>query len=785
VAKKSPETGLKYSRRGGASLLGILIGPILWVWCFCFLIWYFMQPGFFGEYRIADMLGLLLPEELLRATWQGPGEYRGVGGLDRVGPMLLALGWLGLGYLVGRPITEPLFCTLTRMESAALSVLVGLALLSTSVLLLGLTGLLHRFGLIISVACLLLLSFLLRKSTAVSSSIQRQGSRSGSPKLEGGSQISRWSWRLLQAATVTLALMYILNAAMPPFEFDVVEYHLQGPKEFFQAGRINYVAHNVYLNMPLGVEMHSLAAMVTVGGSDGWWWGGLAGKMISGLLSLVAALLAAGFACRHFGVVAGWITAALLLSSPGNIHVAGCGLIDSALGAYFLGSLVSLLCFFQLLKAAETELMMTENAVGEHELKISRLGNDSIFAAALVTSLLSGSAVACKYTGLIYVWLPCTAAILIGGFAQTHRAGLLAFGRLAFVIFIGFTVTGAPWLIKNAMAVGNPVFPLAYQILGGPEADWTADQATRWSNAHHPASSSEMTGATGIQATYGFSAMTSSLHRVIVGSPYLPPALIPLVLIGLTVCVIKLGSGSAHRSGKRLGSGLNRQWDIDPILLSALLMIWCFGIWWLFTHRIDRFWLPLLPLMAVIAASAAGSISRNPQPGWLIFPVLISVIYGNTVSISGVLCDQRWFVPYHNLRLDGGDQQRAGRIPQTTEWVNRGLERANILLIGEARVYDFLPSVHYATCFNYPPGEKQLRNQPAAKQKAWLKEQQITHIMVHWREITRYRSSGNYGFSEWPVPEDIEQMVESGVVKPVDDWPFEMTEVMLLQVVGD
>ena len=47
----------------------------------------------------------------------------------------------------------------------------------------------------------------------------------------------------------------ILGSMLPAIDFDVLEYHLQGPKEYFQAGRIAFLPHNVYTNMPFGVEM--------------------------------------------------------------------------------------------------------------------------------------------------------------------------------------------------------------------------------------------------------------------------------------------------------------------------------------------------------------------------------------------------------------------------------------------------------------------------------------------------------------------------------------------------
>ncbi len=50
-------------------------------------------------------------------------------------------------------------------------------------------------------------------------------------------------------------VVMILGSMLPSIDFDVLEYHLQGPKEYYQAGRIAFLPHNVYTSMPFGVEM--------------------------------------------------------------------------------------------------------------------------------------------------------------------------------------------------------------------------------------------------------------------------------------------------------------------------------------------------------------------------------------------------------------------------------------------------------------------------------------------------------------------------------------------------
>ncbi len=85
--------------------------------------------------------------------------------------------------------------------------------------------------------------------------------------MDQGLRVIKWIMIAWLAATI------MLGAWVPPSEFDVLEYHLQAPKEFFRT----FVPHNIYANMPLGAEMHSLAAMTLLGTYDGW-LGAMVGK---------------------------------------------------------------------------------------------------------------------------------------------------------------------------------------------------------------------------------------------------------------------------------------------------------------------------------------------------------------------------------------------------------------------------------------------------------------------------------------------------------------------------
>ncbi len=49
--------------------------------------------------------------------------------------------------------------------------------------------------------------------------------------------------------------------------------------------------------------------------------------------------------------------------------------------------------------------------------------------------------------------------------------------------------------------------------------------------------------------------------------------------------------------------------------------------WWLLTHRLDRFWLPILPVLAVLAGLGADWIRRR---GW-------TIVLGVIVAVSLVI----------------------------------------------------------------------------------------------------------------------------------------------------
>ena len=166
---------------------------------------------------------------------------------------------------------------------------------------------------------------------------------------------------------------------LPPFDFDVREYHLQAPKEFFQAGRITFLPHNVYANMPLGTEMLSLAGMVVIGD---WWTGALVGKtLIAGFAPLTALGAVRRPGRRLASPSAGVLAALVYISIPWIALVSTQGLVEGAFAFYLF--------------AASTPCCCGATA--------TRKARASLADWLVLAGFLAGGAVATKYPGVVYL----------------------------------------------------------------------------------------------------------------------------------------------------------------------------------------------------------------------------------------------------------------------------------------------------------------------------------------------------------------------------------------------
>lgn len=191
-----------------------------------------------------------------------------------------------------------------------------------------------------------------------------------------------------------------------------------------------------------------------------------------------------------------------------------------------------------------------------------------------------------------------------------------------------------------------------------------------------------------------------------------------------------------------------------------------FAQWWLLTHRIDRFWVPLIPVVALLAASgclwSSSRLWRCVCGGFVVFSVLFNLGF-----VTTPLCG-------FNAYLSDLDQARSGaeNTAEGIHYLNQLADAgklprdATVLCVGDAQVFDARPRVLYNTVFNQPIFREWLAVRPA-KDPPWqdwslrpieevrrkFESEGVTHVLVNWQEILRYRMT--YGHSTSSLRSDL------------------------------
>jgi hypothetical protein len=193
----------------------------------------------------------------------------------------------------------------------------------------------------------------------------------------------------------------------------------------------------------------------------------------------------------------------------------------------------------------------------------------------------------------------------------------------------------------------------------------------------------------------------------------------------------------------------------------AFYVGYIFFTWWFFTHRLDRFWLPLLPSFAVLAGLGA-----DWKRGWtwtslltlLMTLAIVTNLAYSTTALTGL---NEWTGDLRLLRKS---------VP---ERLNRPLARidselppdARILLVGQAAVFHVQHPIVYNTVFDDENLEVLTAGKTAEEIEKAFADRGITHVYVDWFEIERYRSPGNYGFTDFVTPEQLEKLVKAGILE--------------------
>lgn len=475
--------------------------------------------------------------------------------------------------------------------------------------------------------------------------------------------------------------------------YDVLVYHLQLPREFFAAGQIVQLKHNVYSHYPLGMEMLSLLAMCLRGGA---YEGMYLAKAFHGAFGALA-VLGLLFGLRDDEDIRGRIAGVLLATYAPLVYLSWLAFAE-----------LSMICYLTL------GLIWLRYWLRESRPK-----------TAIGIGAMLGAACAFKYLSVGFVAGPVLVVMLLCVPGNGRRLmDLLLAAAVTLALF-------SPWLIRNTILTGNPVFPLATSLFG--QGYWTDLQAQRWRAGHAPGAHPPVPQVPGWQAPENPPTAGEAFWQTFVKSS----------LFNVLISLIAVISFSAVLSVRKVTR--KHPWELALLAVLAMqLIVWTFtrGMPWRF---ITPAAVPIV-LLAAWGLARLAEVKYNPlkknaaekgdPPGWgrvACVTTLVALLISNVVTVVTV--------------------QKASQPKPVPPWPGEGIaqreygffellpEDSRIAAIGDAAAFYYPIDTVYATAFDPHPLAMPDATPKALRSRA--DERGITHLFVNWWEI--WRLGATYG----------------------------------------
>ena len=584
-----------------------------------------------------------------------------------IGPLLsnglIVVMWLLAAFGFGRIILRAIPVECGQILRVVIAIALGLGMTSLATLLLGCAGMLNRGSAIgILIVGSVIAIWFVRKSVSSPRAFLKRP--------------AQWHW--LWLGLLPLLSIALICALLPPGMlwgdepngYDVTEYHLQVPREWYEAGKIIPLHHNVFSYFTFNVETHYLLAMNLRGGP----WAGMYLAQLMHVSFIVLAVIAiyALLVDKHprGAIVAACIAGAtpwLTLLAPiayneGGLLLFGTLAIGLAMRGFHVG-------------CASAPTGGSGTAVLKHTLR------GDTFRLMLLSGAMAGFACGSKLTAVpaILIPLPIIFGVLLRKKSE-HRTSniehptsngaiqhsMLNVGCSMFAFYISALLAFSPWLIRNVIWAHNPVFPEATSVFG--KSHWSDAQVERWKRANHQPRPDQQ----------NLPGRSRALWVQVLADARYAYLLLPL---GLCAAMLRRDRESA-----------------------ALFLLFIFNLifWMFFTHLQSRFFVLAIPIAALL-------IGRVEIRAWEVTTSVLAIfvaIFGTFFLTWKIRSIENRLAPYQIrlFSLIGMPSLRDfSRLPLTDDG-------KTIELVGEGQafLYDIpMKRLYYRTVFDVDaqPGE--------------------------------------------------------------------------------
>ena len=591
------------------------------------------------------------------------------------------------------------------LSAAIVQAALGLGLLSLGFLILGVAGGVNRL------ATILLLAvpggILLRD-------IQRWWG--GWRELGALWKNSDRTGRAIGAGAGVILLFTLATALAPPVKYDALVYHLALPHAYIEAGRIVYVPSNMYWGMPqIGEMLYTWA--ILLGGDEaastlGWMFGALA---CAGLVGLVA---------WRLGTRAAWIGLAAVLSGATLAFALGWSYVDWLAALFGLAFLVAM------------DVWANEGE-GRH---------------AWLAGVFAGLAVGAKYTAGVLVIAGLASILLLGERAPGRRRFALAFQYL-----LAASLAVSPWLVKNFLATGNPLYP--FLLPGGAMDTFRLSlyqNRPAWAGWRDYLMLPWQATMSGLEGKAGYSASIG-------------PLLLGLGLLGLVVAAAQ--KANTVETGDQVYPARERKsiQNAAVILVSGLLVWAAAGGFSAYLMQ-SRLYFALIPAAALLAAAGFSSLSElkwtEVRFGRIAGALVLMVLWLNVLEVGLLTLNQK------PVSLLLGVESTQDYLEDNLGWYIRAAQAVKALPGGTRALMLWEPRSLYCApkCAPDEVLDRWLRERhgggrnpmasPDEILQAWRKEG-YTHLLYYQTgaEFLREEGEGGYLPEDWQALETLLSML--------------------------